>query len=61
MEYTMFLDWTKKLLIGFSDLGAWLTEPIQVGNITTSPLVLVSVSGLIAFIGVAIILWVINL
>ena len=61
MEYGMFLQWTKGLIEGFSDLGTWLTQEIHVGTWTTTPMILVSVTGLTVFIAAAVILWVINL
>ena len=60
MNYQAFIDWAQKVIQGASQLGEWLTTPITIGNITIAPLILVSVSGLIIFIGLAIVKWVIS-
>lgn len=60
MNYQVFLDWCVKLVNGASKLGEWLSTPLTFGNITITPLILVSVTGLIVFIGLAIIKWVVS-
>lgn len=60
MNYQVFFDWCQKIISGASRLGEWLSTPITIGNLTITPLILVSVSGLIAFIGLAIIKWVVS-
>lgn len=60
MNYQVFFDWAQKVFQGAAQLGEWLSTPITFGNITITPLILVSCSGLIAFIGLAIIKWVVS-
>lgn len=60
MNYNGFFTWVTNLFQGASYLGEWLTTPIQIGSISVAPLLLISVSGLIIFIGLAIVKWVIS-
>lgn len=61
MDSNSFLTFWEQLLTGFMNLGNWLTNPIfQLGDIKVSPLVLVTATGLIAFIGVAFVKWLID-
>lgn len=59
MDYTQFLSWCKTALTEFAKIGSWLTDPIiKLGSLEASPLVLLTAGGLVAFIVVAVVKWV---
>lgn len=64
MDSTMFLNWIKDLCVKASQVGSWLTTPFfnqyvpGWGQITLTPLVLVSVGGLLSFIVIAFAKWI---
>ena len=60
MNYATFMNWAENIIRGANYLGEWLSTPIQVGNTTIAPIILISVSGLILFVGIALIKWVIS-
>lgn len=60
MAISRWLSWFESLLTGFAKAGQWLINPIQIGDLSLTPLGLISFTGLSAFIVVAIIKWVVS-
>lgn len=57
-----FWEWTTDLIYGFASAFEWLITPLNseldgIFGITTTPLFLVTFSGLVLFLGVAIVRW----
>lgn len=58
----VFWNWTTNLITGFANAFEWLTTPLNseldgILGISTTPLFLVTFSGLVLFLGIAIIRW----
>ena len=60
MNYNGFLSWCENIILSASRLGEFLTTPINIGSTSIAPIYLVGVGGLIVFIGLAIVKWVIS-
>lgn len=59
MNYQGFLDFIKNVVGGFLTAGEWLNTPITIGDyFSFTPIMLLSIGGLTAFLTVAIIKWV---
>lgn len=57
-----FWSWVTEIIKSFSGAWSWLTTPLSselegVLGIATTPLALITFTGLVAFIGVAIVKW----
>lgn len=50
-------DFFNNLLVGFTQIGNWLFTPLIGGLTWTTPIILVSATGLITFLTIAIIKW----
>ena len=59
MTLNTWFDWFKTLVEGFAKAGNWLTTPL-IGN-WFSPLVLLTATGLTAYLAIAIVKWGIDL
>lgn len=58
MTYNGFLDWVEKVITELAKIGEWLNTPlITLGNLTFTPLLLVTVGGLTAFVVIAVVKW----
>lgn len=61
MGYSELLSWFENLITELSNIGYWLTQPVtSFGGLDLTPLVLMTGAGLIAFIGVAVVKWVVS-
>lgn len=61
MSANNFLDWVKSIITELGKIGGWLQTPIvKLGSLDVTPLGLVTVGGLLAFVVVAIVKWVVN-
>lgn len=61
MEYNELLSWCETLITQLSNIGYWLVKPvISLGGLDLTPLALMTGGGLIVFIGVAVVKWVIS-
>lgn len=60
MDYNLFLEWIYKLFSGFASVGSWITTPITIGSLSIAPIWLLGSTGLIAFISIAIVKWVLS-
>lgn len=56
--YNWFIDFINNLLYSGQGIYNWLVNPfITLGGVSLSPLLLISASGLITYLGVAIVKW----
>lgn len=56
-----FLSWIYQVIQGFATAWSWLnSEVIKVGDVSFSPLLLLTFGGLTAFVAVAIIKWAVS-
>lgn len=60
MDYLTFFEWIENLFNGMSEAGTWIITPINFGSFSIAPIYLISVGGLITFIAVAVIKWIIS-
>lgn len=61
MEGNVFLKWAQDFITGGSTLTTWILTPIKITESwTVSPLLLVSIGGLIVFISLAVVFWVLS-
>lgn len=57
MTLNLFWEWATGLITGFATAGEWLITPVW-NNL--SPLAMLSFGGLVVFLGVALVLWVVS-
>lgn len=61
MDITTFWSWASEITQSFAKIGNWLNSPIaNISGLNITPLALLGASGLIAFIGVAVVKWVVS-
>lgn len=60
MDYSGFLTWAKNVLVEANDVASWLVTPINIGDVSVSPIVLFSVGGLLTFIAIAVVSWLLS-
>ena len=62
MDITTFWNWASEITTSFGKIGNWLVNPFinAPGLQWVTPLTLLGATGLIAFIGVAVVKWVIS-
>lgn len=61
MDYSFywdtFIDWCEKLLYSANDVTAWFIQPLNVLGLEVRPLILLTATGLIAYLAIAIVKW----
>lgn len=60
MDFLRILNWLEDLVKSFVDMSYWFTNPLTFGTISITPLELLTAGGLVAFLSVAIVKWVIS-
>lgn len=60
MNFNYILSWFENLILSIMDISNWFITPFNFGGLTFTPLGLLTATGLIAFLGVAVVKWVIS-
>lgn len=61
MDANTFIDWVANIFTKAHEIGEWLATPIKITNsLALSPLMLISIGGLVVFVGIAVVKWVIS-
>lgn len=60
MNVMSIFHWLEGLLLGAVEMSNWFLQPIQILHLSMTPLELLTIGGLIAYLGIAIVKWVIS-
>ena len=54
----LFLDWFERILYSANDIAEFFVQPINILGVNLSPLLLLTASGLVAYISIAVVKWI---
>lgn len=60
MTFEIILIWIQDLFLSFLDVSQWFITPIEFEGFSFTPLGLLTAGGLVAYLGIAIVKWVVS-